>query len=135
MNETEPVRDCLPLKPVDFLVLAVLHDHPLHGYGIVQEIESRTGGHVSLRPGDVYRVLYRMRRQGLLEPHDPAPAGDEDSGASSSSDGEPRAEDGRRAYYRITDLGRVVAAAEAEMMREVARDVLGRRDAPTETVP
>jgi len=31
-----------PLRPLEFLVLAVLEDEPLHGYGMVQRIESRT---------------------------------------------------------------------------------------------
>jgi DNA-binding PadR family transcriptional regulator len=56
-----------PLKPVEFLVLVVLAGGPLHGYGIVQEIDARTGGRVRLRPGDVYRVIYRLGERGLLQ--------------------------------------------------------------------
>ena len=96
----------LPLKPVDFLVLAILRDGPRHGYGIVQEIASRTRDLVTVRPGDLYRVLYRMVRQGLV-------ASDEDAGD----------DDDRRRDYRITDLGHEVAHAEAAMLGDIIRDV------------
>ncbi len=56
-----------PLKPVEFLVLAVLFDESRHGYGIVQQIAERTDGRVQLRPGDLYRVIYLLAKRGLLE--------------------------------------------------------------------
>ena len=43
----------LPLKAVDFHVLLVLTAHELHGYGIVKEIESRSGGRLRLEPGNL----------------------------------------------------------------------------------
>src|SRR3990172_2430001 len=49
-------KNRLPLRPLEFLVLAVLEDEPLHGYGMVQRIESRTGGVVRAPPGHLYRV-------------------------------------------------------------------------------
>jgi len=94
-----------PLKPVEFLVLAVLFEEPRHGYGIVQQIEERTGGRVQLRPGDVYRVIYRLEERGLLRNADRRVA---DS------------EDGRRTYYAITDDGRELARDEAEMLTDVS---------------
>jgi len=108
-RETGPAKH-LPLRPVEFLALAVLADEPLHGYGIVRRIEEETDGRVSLRPGDIYRVIYRLERRGLLTDADP-PAGD---------DG-----DGRRSYYRITELGREVASEEARVMTGVASRLLG----------
>jgi len=42
----------LPLRPLEFLVLAVLEVEALHGYGMVQRIES----------------LYRLEKRRLLEP-------------------------------------------------------------------
>lgn len=107
-----------PLRPVDFLVLAVLHEEPLHGYGIVRQIEERTGGRVSLRPGDVYRVLYRMQGDGLLEPVERREAAE--AGGKS------------RTYYRITELGRRLVAADAAMLRDVATGVLASERGGTE---
>ena len=44
----------VPLKHVDFLVLLVLMEHDLHGYGIVKEIADRTRGQIRLEPGNLY---------------------------------------------------------------------------------
>jgi DNA-binding PadR family transcriptional regulator len=101
----ELVAGNLPLKPVDFLVLAILQDGPRHGYGLVQEISARTRGQVSVRPGDLYRVLYRMVRQGLV------------AGEDGTDD------DDRRRDYHVTDLGRRVARAEAVMLSDIIRDI------------
>ncbi|MGD8329344.1 MAG: PadR family transcriptional regulator [Acidobacteriota bacterium] len=100
-----------PLKPVEFLVLAVLAEEPLHGYGIVQQIEERTGGRVVLRPGDVYRVIYRLEERGLLRKAE-HPSGD---------DG-----DERRTYYDITADGSELVRDEAEMLAAVSAGVVSR---------
>ena len=100
------------MRHVDFLVLAALGDECLHGYGIVRAIARLTDGRMSLRPGDVYRVLYRMQRRGLLEPAERRPA--PESGAK------------RRTYYRLTARGERVAAEEAELMSTVAEQLLAR---------
>lgn len=108
-----------PLKPVEFLVLAILENGPLHGYGIVQEMKSRTAGRVSPRPGDLYRILYRLDQWGLLVPDDSEAGGDEE----------------RRSYYRLTDLGQKVLIAEAEFLAKMAADTLSKRaDRPAEVV-
>ncbi len=49
---------------MDLLILVVLIDGPGHGYAIAQEIGRRSRGQVTIRPGDLYRVLYRMDRAG-----------------------------------------------------------------------
>lgn len=100
-----------PLKPVEFLVLAVLFDEPRHGYGIVQQIAERTDGRVQLRPGDVYRVIYRLAQRGLLE----------ESGRQAGDSA-----DQRRTYYAITGPGKELARAEAEMLSEVSAALLSR---------
>ena len=105
-----------PLRPVEFLVLAVLLDGPAHGYGLVGEIEERTAGAVSPRPGDLYRVLFRMQERGWLarcEARSDGPEEDEDR-------------DRRRTDYRITELGRRVVGAEAEVLSAVSRGVIRR---------
>jgi len=102
------------LNRTEFLVLSVLADGPCHGYGIAQEIGTRTGGEVTVRPGSLYRVLERLVRRNLL-----APAEDVDAGA-----------DDRRSYYRITDRGREAARTEARLLAGLARDVLAGREKP-----
>jgi DNA-binding PadR family transcriptional regulator len=107
-----------PLKPVEFLVLAILENGPLHGYGIVQEMSSRTEGRISPRPGDLYRILYRLDQWGLLVPEDRQTTNEK-----------------RRSYYRLTDLGEKVLLSEAEFLAKMAGDALAKRtDRPAEVV-
>ena len=56
------------LRTTDLLILVVLSDGPQHGYAIAQAVRERSRQHVTVRPGDLYRVLYRMDRAGLIEP-------------------------------------------------------------------
>jgi DNA-binding PadR family transcriptional regulator len=102
-----------PLRTTDLLILVVLVDGPEHGYAIGQEIRKRSRGQVSIRPGDLYRVLYRMDRAGLIEPV-PEPARRRDT-------------DDRRVEYRITPLGRRVARTRAALINEMCAAVLPRR--------
>jgi PadR family transcriptional regulator, regulatory protein PadR len=48
------------------LVLAVLLDGPLHGYGIAREIERRSGNVLRFREGTLYPALHALEHQGLL---------------------------------------------------------------------
>ena len=119
----------LPLKPVDFHVLLVLTDGDLHGYGIVKEIEERTGGGIRLEPGNLYRYVRRLVDEGMVEPaerrevHDRgdrgAPVADSRSGSSE-----------RRRYYRVTRYGREVLAAETMRMRALVAAVEARLAPP-----
>ena len=95
--------EALPrLQDAAFHILLALADEDRHGYGIIGEIEQRTGGRVRLSPGTLYRSIQRMVEQGLLTETDERPA--------------PEFDDERRRYYRITPYGRRVATAEAERM-------------------
>ena len=103
----------LPLRPVEFHILVALADGDLHGYAIRQMALERSGGEVALEAGTLYRALRRLLEGGLVAERRP-PGGEEDE---------------RRRTYRLTDLGRKVAAAEAERMAELAataRRLLGR---------
>lgn len=103
-----PPRDptsFLPLKPHLFHILLTLLEGHLHGYGIMQAVEERTGGDVILEPGSLYRTLRGMLGDGLIVETDERPSPEED--------------DRRRRYYRVTELGRAVAAAETRRLREL----------------
>lgn len=103
MTETHPMR------PIEFLVLAVLAEGELHGYGIVQQIEERTGGRVRPKPGNLYRVLDRLLERGLLVEAEERAAEDLD--------------DQRRRYYGITDAGRKALDEEATLLGKVVERV------------
>lgn len=48
-------------------VLGVLKDGPRHGYGIMDELESKSEGRWRPSPGSVYPTLSRLRHKGLIE--------------------------------------------------------------------
>jgi DNA-binding PadR family transcriptional regulator len=91
----------LPLPPATFHILLALATDDRHGYGIIQDVESRTGGDLRLSPGTLYRTIQRLLEQGLIvEPRRRASA----------------LEDPRRRYYRITPFGTAVARAETRRL-------------------
>lgn len=91
----------LPLTPPVYAVLITLGTGAMHGYGIIRTFEDRTGQKDVLLPGSLYNTIARMLQLGLLED---AEAPSEES-------------DARRRYYRATELGRQVAAAESSRLR------------------
>jgi DNA-binding PadR family transcriptional regulator len=95
-------RDLLPLTPAVLHILLAVADEERHGYGIMREVEERTGGQTRLGPGTLYGSIKRMLADGLIEESDERP--------------DPAMDDQRRRYYRITDFGRRVAGAEAERL-------------------
>ena len=105
---SEPsVDDLLPLQPATFHLLMALSSEDRHGYAIIQEITTHTGGAIRLSAGTLYRSLQRMLEQGLIEETEERPAPDED--------------DERRRYYRITTFGQTVARAEARRLQDLVR--------------
>ena len=100
-DRSSPLDDFLPMRPVEFDILLALGDGERHGYAIMQEALRRSDGRLQLEPGTLYRALRRMREAGLVT---------ETAGRGQEGDDE------RRRYYRLTALGRRVAAAEAERM-------------------
>ncbi|MDH3225367.1 MAG: PadR family transcriptional regulator [Gemmatimonadota bacterium] len=81
----------LPLTPVAFEILLALRNGALHGYAVMQAVNEASPRRV--HPGTLYRAVARLVDEGLLA----------EEGVES---------EGRRSY-RITGLGRRVAAAEA----------------------
>jgi DNA-binding PadR family transcriptional regulator len=95
----------VPLRPVEFQVLLSLSQGERHGYGILQEALALSEGASVLEPGTLYRALRRMLRAGLV--------------AEAAGRPDPERADERRRYYRLTDLGRRVASAEASRMQRL----------------
>ena len=101
----------LPHTPVAFEVLLALADQSRHGYSILQEVEARSGGAVTLHAGTLYRALARLLEQALIEELD-APSGHDDE---------------RRRYYRITPRGIAVARAEIARLESQLVSARSRR--------
>jgi len=106
-------QDHLPLAPRDLLVLAVLAEGPLHGYGIIKAVEARSESGVFLDPANLYRVLRRMRRMEWIEER----AGSIDP---SEADEDPAP---RRRTYTLTLGGRTLLSAEVERLERLMRHV------------
>jgi DNA-binding PadR family transcriptional regulator len=94
-----------PLTPAMFHVLLALAGDDLHGYAILKEVELRTSGKVKLSTGTLYGIIKRLLADGMIVERRSRPAEADD--------------DERRRYYRLTEQGREVAAAEAARMDEV----------------
>lgn len=111
MRQAYPDPDAmLPLTPAIFNILLALADGERHGYSIMQEIAVQTHGKLRIGPTTLYRSIKHMLEDGLIIETDERP--------------DPALDDERRRYYRLTDLGQRVAAAEArrlEQMLAVAR--------------
>src|SRR5215211_5684797 len=97
----------LPLPLATFHILLALTDEDRHGYAIIQEVESRTGGALKLSAGTLYRSIQRMLEQGLIVETRDRPAPEED--------------DERRRYYRITPLGTATAKEETRRLQDLVK--------------
>ncbi len=55
-----------PLKNDVLLILLALASRPLHGYGIIRDVEERSDGDVVLQTGALYRTLRRLLETKLI---------------------------------------------------------------------
>ena len=78
---------------LDSLVLALLEEGPLHGYGLIEQLRRRSHERFDLPEGTVYPALYRLERAGSV------------TSARASVGGRPRR------VYRLTRPGRTTLDA------------------------
>lgn len=103
MTTSTPSPDSfLPLRPLELLVLAMLTDGPLHGYGLRQAILDHTGGSLEVEAANLYRHIRRLHGEQLID---------------LTGQGVAPGEDERRRYFRLTPLGKRVLRAEMERLR------------------
>ena len=93
-------QDHLPLAPRDLLILAVLAEAPLHGYGLIKAVEARSNAGVLLDSANLYRVLRRMTGLQWIQAVEGA-------------------EDSRRRTYEIAPDGRTVLRAEVHRLEDL----------------
>jgi DNA-binding PadR family transcriptional regulator len=103
----------LPLKANWFHILLSLAGQEQHGYGIMQEVLERTRGKVRLWPATLYGTLKRLIEEGLITESEERPA--------------PELDDARRRYYKLTELGRQVLAAESARLEDLVRIIQEKR--------
>ncbi len=51
---------------LDYLILSILADNPLHGYAIIEELRTRSDEVIDVPEGTLYPALHRMERAGLI---------------------------------------------------------------------
>ena len=100
------------LTLAEVVLLAALSDRARYGYELVERVEELTDGKITMRPGNLYRVLHRLADSGLVT---------ELAG--------PAGTDERRRYFRATPLGRRTAARQLAMYVGVLQRVPALRDA------
>jgi DNA-binding PadR family transcriptional regulator len=93
-----------PLTAAVYHILLALADGEKHGYAIMKDVETQTGGRICMGPGTLYGSIKRMLAGNLIEETAERP--------------DPDLDDERRRYYRLTGLGRKVAAAESERLAQ-----------------
>ena len=96
-----------------FHILLALADKERHGYDIMREIDERSEGKMRLGPGTLYGSIKRMLSDGLIEELDERP--------------DPELDDERRRYYRLSDLGRRIAVAEAQRLERLVKSARSKK--------
>ena len=94
-----------PLTPAVLHILLALSTQARHGYGIMKQVESDSQGKVKMGPGTLYGSLVRMIDAGLIR--------------ESDRKVDPKMDDERRVYYKLTALGQKSLAAELQRYRQV----------------
>ncbi len=93
---TGPTHDVLR-GTLDMLVLRILAQEPMHGWGISERIQKLSDDVLQVTQGSLYPALHRLEKRGLLASY---------WGASRNN---------RRAkYYRLTGPGRKALGTEEE---------------------
>ena len=92
----------LPLTEAVYYILLSLME-PMHGYGIMQNVEALSGGRVRLAAGTLYGAINTLLERGWITAL-------------------PGARDSRKKEYQITDLGKEAVAAEITRLQELLKN-------------
>lgn len=92
------------VTPVEFYILLALVEGDRHGYAIMQQVDADSRG-VQIGPGTLYTAIRRLLEYKYIR--------------EVESRIDPRLDDARRKYYRLTAAGRAAAAAEAERLADL----------------
>ena len=101
----------LPLTEAVYYILLSLME-PMHGYGIMQNVETLSGGRVRLAAGTLYGAINTLLERGWITAL-------------------PGARDSRKKDYQITDLGKEAVAAEITRLQELlknGRQIMGGQE-------
>ena len=91
---------------LEMIVLEVLQQEPMHGWGITELIERRSEGLLSVNQGSLYPALYRLVARGWI-----------------SSDWRTTDNNRTARYYTLTRSGRKQLASERAQWEKLSRGV------------
>lgn len=91
------------------MILTALAEQPVHGYGIMRDVETLSNGQLKLRTSTLYAALDRLSADTLIE-----------------VDREEVTSGRLRRYYRLTDRGRTELSTAAAKQRSQAETALRR---------
>ena len=103
----EEVMRLLPLTPAVFYVLLSLAAGTRHGYAMMQEARTLSGGNFRMGPATLYTTIQKLAALDLIRETD--------------GDLESQGEDSRRRYYALTDSGRRLLQLEVANLDSVVR--------------
>ena len=86
-------------EPMYYILLSLLT--PLHGYGIMQNIEQVTSGRVKVGPGTLYSLISRFEKEEIVikvSTHE------------------------SKKTYRLTDKGRQIVQEELDRLKNLVQD-------------
>jgi DNA-binding PadR family transcriptional regulator len=100
MSTDNAIEKYLPLSESTYYIMLMLVE-PLHGYGVMQEVEAMTGGAVTIGPGTLYGAFSTLEKEGLIAMvHQEA----------------------RRKFYTLTDKGKAVLCRQIERLEMMTRN-------------
>ncbi len=100
------LRSDIPQGTLDLLILKVVAQAPLHGYGIAHRLQQLSRDVVQVQQGSLYPALHRLENRGLL-----------------AAEWRP-SDTGREAkFYSVTRKGRRQLAAEESGWRRLAEAI------------
>ena len=91
-----------PLTEAVYYILLSLME-PMHGYGIMQNVEALSGGRVRLAAGTLYGAINTLLEKGWITAL-------------------PGAKDSRKKEYQITNLGKEAVTAEIIRLQELLKN-------------
>lgn len=115
MEKDTKAQKYLPLTEATYYILISLVT-PLHGYGIMQNVEEISKGQVKLGPGTLYGALNKLEKEDLIVKVN-------------------NNENDRRKYYVLTEFGKKVVSLEYNRLRvlvkcseKIVEDIGGGKD-------
>jgi DNA-binding PadR family transcriptional regulator len=107
------------LSTVAVLVLSSLAEAPRHAYALKRDVRDRSGGDVAPGATSLYRTVWQLVEDGLIEESADRPASHTD--------------DERRRYFRITPAGRRTLTLEVARLERLVAAARPRRLAATKS--